>query len=121
MNQTDELYNSGILAFNRKEYFEAHEILECLYHTQTGSDREFTQGLIQIAVAFYHLSKNNFLGGKKLLVKGIIRIKNNQANFSQFKLEKLIEYVENLIFNLEQNHEISLCFPSIEILETNGC
>ena len=38
--------------------------------------REFVQGLIQIAVGYYHLQRDNVKGARKLLSRGFGRINN---------------------------------------------
>jgi len=50
--------------FARAEYYECHEVLESLW---LRDKNRFYQGLIQLAVAFYHLSQGNVTGGRKLL------------------------------------------------------
>ena len=52
--------------FNRKEFFEAHEVLEGLWLESLPPTKDFYKGLIQCAVAFVHLQRNNFRGAKKL-------------------------------------------------------
>lgn len=56
-----------IRLFNERRFFEAHEVLEGLWRREPGSDRDFYQGLIQIAAAFVHLQKNNRPGAERLL------------------------------------------------------
>jgi hypothetical protein len=62
----DPRYLQGIEEFNRRNYFESHEIWEGLWIEQHGPDREFYKGLIQAAVALHHWTRGN-LGGARTL------------------------------------------------------
>lgn len=65
--QNARLYLRGIEYFNRGEYFDSHEVWEELWIGETGEDRRFYQGLIQAAVALYHLENGNAVGSRKLV------------------------------------------------------
>lgn len=63
----DPRYLAGVLLFNRRDFFEAHEVWESLWlSADVGEDRRFVQGLIQAAVGLYHFSTGNLRGAKKL-------------------------------------------------------
>lgn len=71
---TDGNFNSlhsraikGILLFNQKEYFEAHEELEFAWREEKNKVRELYQGILQVGVAYYHIQRGNFAGGKIML------------------------------------------------------
>ena len=64
----------GIEEFNAGRFFECHEILEDAWHEVRGSGRDFFQGLIQIAVGFYHLGNQNLRGGRSQLEKGLCKL-----------------------------------------------
>lgn len=49
----------GIRLFRDGQYFLAHETLEEYWVDAPAGEREFYQGLIQVATAFHHLSRNN--------------------------------------------------------------
>ena len=56
-------YLKGIEHFNRREFFEAHDIWEELWREMKGDDaRMFYQGLINAAVALHHYSNGNVSG-----------------------------------------------------------
>lgn len=64
----------GVEEFNRAYFFEAHETLEDLWRETSGPLRLFYQGLIQLAVALYHLSNGNRRGALNLLSKGLDKL-----------------------------------------------
>jgi predicted metal-dependent hydrolase len=62
----DPRYLGGILFFNMRDFFEAHEVWESLWMESAGSDRRFYQGLIQAAVGLFHFGNGNLRGAVKL-------------------------------------------------------
>lgn len=62
----DDRYLAGLLFFNAGDYFEAHEVWEDLWHVATNPERRFYQGLIQTAVALFHLGNRNVRGAVRL-------------------------------------------------------
>lgn len=59
-------YLGGIVCFNDRDFFEAHEVWEGLWMHCAGPERKFYQALIQAAVALYHYGYGNFRGAVKL-------------------------------------------------------
>jgi predicted metal-dependent hydrolase len=62
----DPRYLGGILFFNTRDFFEAHEVWESLWMESAGADRRFYQGLIQAAVGLFHFGNGNLRGAIKL-------------------------------------------------------
>ncbi len=69
-------FSAGIVLFNAKLFFEAHEEWEILWLKSEGKEKLFLQGLIQLAAAFHHFQSNNSKGAQSLLEEGEIKIKN---------------------------------------------
>lgn len=57
--------------FNRKLYFECHDLLEEAWSSARGEDREFLQSLIHVSVGLYHVAASNHKGASSLLASGI--------------------------------------------------
>lgn len=53
-------------AFNRGDYFAAHEDLETAWRDETGPLREVYRGILQIGLAYYHILHGNFPGAVKM-------------------------------------------------------
>ena len=70
-----ELFESGLRLFNDKQFYEAHEFWEELWLEYRLSDKKFIQGLIQLTVAYYHLSTGNLRGAISLLNKSLNKMK----------------------------------------------
>jgi hypothetical protein len=66
MDAYDPRYLAGILFFNERDFFEAHEVWEDLWADSHGAERRFYQGLIQAAVGLFHFSGGNLGGAVKL-------------------------------------------------------
>src|SRR5947199_9382873 len=62
-------FREGIKLFNSGEFFEAHEVLEDVWCAAPAAEKRFLQGLIQVAVALHHHSKENRVGARSLLAR----------------------------------------------------
>src|SRR5258708_6790960 len=62
----DVRYLAGVLFFNVRDFFQAHEVWEDLWSDTQGPDHRFYQGLIQAAVGLYHFNNGNVGGAVKL-------------------------------------------------------
>jgi predicted metal-dependent hydrolase len=81
-------FQKGVNEFNCGMFFECHETLEDLWHGICGPSRDFYQGLIQIAVGFYHLGNGNRTGGQSQLEKGLRRLERYGDSFLGIELEQ---------------------------------
>lgn len=66
----DPRYLAGIRCFNRRDFFEAHEVWEAVWRDCPREWHLFYKGLIQAAVALYHWSKGNWSGSRRLFLSG---------------------------------------------------
>jgi Domain of unknown function (DUF309) len=64
----------GRAAFNRGEYFQAHELWEETWRQITGVERILLQGLIQIAAGLHHLKERRPRPAAGLLRKGLAKV-----------------------------------------------
>ncbi|MDL1909236.1 DUF309 domain-containing protein [Chloroflexi bacterium CFX6] len=56
----------GLRLFNAGEYFEAHEALEDAWNAETGEAKNLYRGVLQIAVAYLHITRGNYNGAVKV-------------------------------------------------------
>lgn len=61
----------GVEEFNRRLFFEQHETLEEAWIEEDDPVRYLYQGILQIGVGFYHLSRGNFYGAARLMERGM--------------------------------------------------
>ncbi len=59
----------GIELFNRQAYFEAHEELELAWGEETGPVRELYRGILQVAVAYLQIERQNYKGALKMFLR----------------------------------------------------
>ncbi len=64
----------GIDLIRAGAYFEAHEELEDEWREAPGPEREFLQGLVHVAVAWYHAGRGNRAGCERQLEKAERRL-----------------------------------------------
>jgi hypothetical protein len=57
----------GLRLMNAGKYFAAHEALEAAWNDDQGQGRELYRGILQVAVAYYHLTRGNTIGAMKML------------------------------------------------------
>ena len=95
----------GRAAFNRGEYFLAHELWEEVWRKVSEAEqRTCLQGLIQIAAGLHHLQKHRRGPGTSLLGKGLQKLsrcrKEGQASFSDLQVDRLAGQVARLLVEL---------------------
>jgi len=86
----DDRYLRGIAHFNKREYFDAHEVWEDLWHEEHGEANAFIQGLIQFATALHHFEAHNLKGAKLLYEAGIDLLKPFGDVYWELPVKKLM-------------------------------
>ena len=69
MDKIEFLFQKGLDAFNKKNFYDAHEYWEEIWTEYRLPDAKFVQGLIQLSVGFYHLTNKNLNGARGLFTK----------------------------------------------------
>ena len=64
-----EIAIRGLDAFNRGEYFEAHEILEEAWNHDPTPGRELYRAILQVAVAYLQIERKNYRGAMKMFLR----------------------------------------------------
>src|SRR2546430_5033312 len=91
-----EALREGIDLFNQERFWEAHEILEEIWHPSTGSDRDVIQGLILTAASLVHYQKNE----TSVCVSILVRAKDKLGTVDQFKgvdIERLRSKIDQIL------------------------
>ena len=68
--EADRLFREGVALFNGVRYWHAHEAWETLWRAADDEDRDFYQGLIQVAAGLLHLQRRNLRGARIKLEQG---------------------------------------------------
>ena len=100
MNE-NQLFEKGINAFNDHSFYDAHEYLEELWSEFHLTDRLFVQGLIQLAVAYYHITNSNIKGARSLFNKCLLKLKQFPGNHRDLNMSEVILKAEDALDNLE--------------------
>lgn len=66
---------TGLLEFNRREFFEQHEHLELAWNEESRPVREMYQGILQVGVAFLQIERGNWRGALKMFRRGLSRLR----------------------------------------------
>jgi predicted metal-dependent hydrolase len=64
----------GLELMRRGEYFAAHEVLEDVWRAAEPAERDFYQGLVHVAVAWYQAGRGNRVGCERQLEKAVRRL-----------------------------------------------
>jgi predicted metal-dependent hydrolase len=65
---------AGLDLIRRREYFAAHEVLEDVWRAAESEERDFYQGLVHVAVAWYQAGRGNQVGTERQLEKAARRL-----------------------------------------------
>ena len=77
----------GIHEFNAGLFFECHDTLEDMWGGIRGPSRDFFQGLIQVAVAYYHLGNGNAAGAESMMRRALKRFERYPAAYCGFDVD----------------------------------
>jgi hypothetical protein len=79
-------FEKGVAEFNAGYFFECHDTLEDMWSGIRGPSRDFFQGLIQVSVAFYHLTGGNLPGAESMLRRALKRFERYPDRYFAFDL-----------------------------------
>ena len=65
---------AGLDLIRQGEYFAAHEVLEDVWRAAEPEERDFYQGLVHVAVAWYQAGRGNRVGCERQLEKAARRL-----------------------------------------------
>ena len=68
------LFVKGVQSFNQKEYYDAHEYFEEMWTDYKLDDKLFIQAILQLSVAYFHISNSNKNGAIGLFKKSISKL-----------------------------------------------
>jgi predicted metal-dependent hydrolase len=92
----------GVAQFNRQEFYDCHDTLEALWMEAMEPDRTFYQGILQIAVGFYHLGNQNCQGAMILLGEGIGRLRTYQPDYGGIAINHFIHQTQIVLHTLQR-------------------
>lgn len=93
----------GIEQFNQQEFYACHDTLEALWMEAMEPEKTFYQGILQIAVGFYHLGNQNRRGAIILLGEGMNRLRRYQPEFAELDVTRLLAESQTIQAKLQQD------------------
>jgi predicted metal-dependent hydrolase len=114
-----ERLEPGRAAFNRGEYFLAHELWEEVWREVDDAEgRLYVQGLIQIAAGLHHLQRHRPAPAAGLLRKGLEKVSKRRSGFSGgLRIELLAGQLERLLVELDATKTEVTAVPDLSQLK----
>ncbi|MEH1922711.1 DUF309 domain-containing protein [Nostoc sp.] len=92
----------GVEQFNSGQFYACHDTLEALWIEAGEPEKSFYQGILQIAVALYHLENRNWRGAVILLGEGSNRLRRYPSSYSGVDVDELLSQSAVLLTTLQQ-------------------
>jgi uncharacterized protein len=92
----------GVEQFNQGQFYDCHDTLEAIWMEAIDPQKTFYQGILQIAVAIYHLSNQNLRGATILLGEGSNRLRRYLPSYATVDVEQLLDQSVTLLQVLQQ-------------------
>lgn len=126
-------FRRGLDLFNGGHFFDAHEILEDVWRSVPRAARDRPsqphlrrqyQGMVQLAVAFHHVSRGNRVGARSVLDRALRNLEGADSSFPDLDLERLRaelktwrEYLDDSEASLEarNSHRRAPALPKIKL------
>ncbi len=97
----EESLFTALNLFNNHKWYEAHDAFEEIWNSVDGDERQVIQGILQVSVSQFHLSKGNLNGATILLGEGLGRIKTRTNINLGIDLESFCQCLEYLLRKLQ--------------------
>ncbi|MGV0028869.1 DUF309 domain-containing protein [Phormidesmis priestleyi] len=101
MKDIPEEFWQGVEQFNQGEFYACHDTLEAIWIEAPPSEKNFYQGILQIAVALYHLGNQNWRGAVILLGEGANRLCKYPADYGAIEVGDLVDQSVELLSALQ--------------------
>lgn len=109
----------GVEQFNQREYYACHDTLEAIWFEASEPEKTFYQGILQVAVALYHLSNQNLRGAVILLGEGSNRLRRYLPDYAEINVTDLVEQSINLLKTLQQAQPEQVPLFAAQVLQSH--
>tara|TARA_B100000945_G_C20362866_1_gene588072 strand:+ start:202 stop:570 length:369 start_codon:yes stop_codon:yes gene_type:complete len=106
-NKFQDSLHAALNLFNNKKWYEAHDAFEDIWNTVDGDERQVIQGILQVSVSQFHLSKGNLNGATILLGEGLGRIKTRTYINLGIDLQSFCKCLEDLLRKLQYQQSLN--------------
>jgi uncharacterized protein len=117
--EVDRLFRQGIANFNGVRYWHAHEDWETLWRAADDEDRDFYQGLIQVAAGLLHLQRRNLRGARNKLTEGLAKLRPYEPAHNGIFVNELIGEASRILSDLDGGYLPYLIPPVIRFTEAD--
>ena len=117
--EADRLFRQAVALFNGVRYWHAHEAWETIWRAAPDKDRDFYQGLIQVAAGLLHLQRRNMRGARNKLREGLEKLRPYQPAHHGVFVNELIGEAKRLLDDLDGGYLPYLIPPVIRFTETD--
>jgi len=90
----DEHFVRGVELIRAGRYFDAHEELELAWRAAPQEERDFYQGLVHVAVAWYQAGRGRRIGYERQLAKAARRLAPFAPEYRGVDIASLLQQVE---------------------------
>jgi predicted metal-dependent hydrolase len=116
--QCDPHLLKGIEEFNSGLYYECHETLEAIWAVEHGEQRQFYQGVIQIAAGYFKWEQEALIGAIKLMKSGLEKLAAYPPTYLGVDVESFARGVEKNLREIESAYQTGgappdLCVPPL--------
>jgi predicted metal-dependent hydrolase len=87
---------AGVELIRAGEYFAAHEELEDAWRAAPAEERDFFQGLVHVAVAWYQAGRGRKIGTERQLAKALRRLEPFAPTHRGIELQPLLAQLRQL-------------------------
>jgi len=119
-DEAGELFERGVALFNGVRYWHAHEVWERLWRAAPDEERDFYQGLIQLAAGLLHLQRRNLRGARNKLGEGLAKLRKYQPAHHGIVINELVGRCERILDELDSGRIPYLIPPVIRYVELDA-
>ena len=119
-HEVERLFREGIGLFNGVRYWHAHEAWETLWRAADDDERDFYQGLIQVAAGLLHLQRRNARGARNKLREGIDKLLPYSPKHRGIIVNELIGKAQRTLSDLDAGYLPYLIPPVIRTVEVDA-
>ncbi|MEP6680851.1 MAG: DUF309 domain-containing protein [Chloroflexota bacterium] len=117
--EAERLFREAVALFNGVRYWFAHEAWEALWRAADDEERDFYQGLIQVAAGLLHLQRRNARGARNKLREGVARLEPYRPVHHGVMLDELVGVATRYLEDLDAGSVPYLIPPVIRWVEVD--
>lgn len=98
-------FDQAVSQFNTQYFFECHDTLEEIWLSAPAAEKDFYQGILHVAVGFYHFENENYKGALSQLKKAKERLNQFLPEFRGVRLKQLLYDADPFRLSAKQKME----------------